>query len=63
MQELWILDETESTSGFVSNPEVLTVHIDNSGCLSCTIVNCTIEKVQWLYEVMLNGNFNQLLGN
>ena len=45
MQELWVLDETESTSSLVSSPEVFTVHADDGGSLSrTTTVNCMIKK-------------------
>ena len=44
MQELRIFDKTESTGSLVSSPEVLTVHADNSGSLSCTTtVNCKVK--------------------
>ena len=45
MQKLWVLNKTESTGSVVSSPEVLTVHADNGGSLSCTTtMNCMIDK-------------------
>ena len=45
VEELGTLDEAESARGLVTSSEVLSVHSEDGGCLTCaTTVNWTREE-------------------